>query len=70
MKSLFSNLPQSLIGAIYLACGAIILLDVVGAIRSGLLGAVGAGLLIWQGFLLLDGPKHVKKVIDHLQRKR
>lgn len=70
MKHLFKNLPESLIGFIYLACGVIILLDVVGAIRSGLLGAIGAGLLLWQAYLLLNGPQHLHTLMQHIQRKK
>ena len=70
MNHMFKNIPEPFAGVIYFACGAIILLDAMHAINAGLLVVIGAFFLMWHGFVLLRGPKHLSTILERLQRKK
>lgn len=69
MKFFTKDVPESMIGTIYIAFGLIILLDSMGAINAGILVIIGAIAAITHGFCLMQGPKKIKEMLAKIQFK-
>ena len=70
MNNMFKNIPDSMAGLLYIACGAVILLDAMGAINAGLLVIFGGVFLVWHGFVLLNGPQKLFHWVERFQSKK
>jgi len=70
MNNILKGAPQTYIGLIYVACGAIIFLDAIGLIQMRFLVAIGSFFLMWHGFVLMQGPKHLEAMLQRFHRKK
>jgi hypothetical protein len=71
MQAFMKDLPEPFFGLVCIAFGLIILLDAVGAIHANLLVIVGALIALWYGFVLVQGPKKIRRLLErvHINNK-
>jgi hypothetical protein len=67
MQNFTKNLPEPVIGLLYVFLSIVILLDAMGAIHATLLVIPAAFLGLWYGFILLQGPQTVRNLLERVQ---
>jgi|GEM_PF-5675208 len=70
MSNILQTMPDYVIGLILLIFGGLVLLDTWGFIQAGFLIQIGALVAIWYGFMLLNGPKRLKMLLEKVQLPR
>jgi len=66
MHNFMKNLPEPVLGLIIMLLGGIILLDAFGVIYAPVLVIIGAGIAVWYGFVLMQGPKKVLRMLENV----
>ena len=70
MSNMLQTIPDHIMGFILLGFGFFIFLDTWGVIQAGFLIQIGALIAMWYGFMLLNGPKRIKALLEKLQSSR
>lgn len=66
MSHIFRNIPESYVGLICIAFSLIIILDIMGVIYATFLIVLGALALFWYGFVMIQGPKKIRSMLDNI----
>lgn len=70
MSNMLQSMPDHIVGLIILCFGGLILLDSWGVIQLGILIQIAALFAMWYGFMLLNGPKRLKALLEKAQHRR
>ncbi|HEV2916498.1 MAG TPA: hypothetical protein VGW78_02020 [Candidatus Babeliales bacterium] len=66
MQHFMKNLPEPFVGLLFMIFSIIIILDAMGIIYATALVIIGAFIALWYGFILIQGPKKVRHVLENM----
>ena len=70
MSNVLQSMPDYIVGLGLLGFGGFVLLDSWGVIQAGILIQIAACIAMGYGFVILNGPKRLKALLEKTQSHR